>query len=209
MITTTNFQKTLADETSILHQVAEHAGFNEVLFGGRATREKYGKYLLHKYHIYNELESAMNKFAKDEPLSHFIFPDLIRKELISKDLNQFLDNNWKESDMLSTVSSYVYRIRQIARENPALLIAHAYVHYFADLAGGLILKGILENQYNYSDNELNAYKFNKIENVHEFMKNYLNLMDYMVEELHVEDEFIEETKLAYVYSISALVELAA
>ena len=209
MITINNFQNVLSEKTSALHKVAEHSGFNEVLFGGKATREMYGKYLLHKYHIYSELESAMSRFAKDELLSSFIFPELTRKELLVNDLDQFLGDNWKEEDRLSTVSSYVYRIREIAKEKPELLIAHAYVHYFADLSGGLIIKKILKEQYKYSDKELNAYRFDQVEDVNKLKKNYRSLINYMVEELHIEEAFIEETKLAYIYSISALVELVS
>ena len=118
-------------------------------------------------------------------------------------------NNWTEEERLSTVSSYIYRIHRIAEEKPALLIAHAYLYYFADLSGGFILKKILKEQYNYSDDELNAYRFDQVKNVNEFMTNYLNLISEMVEDLDLEEEFIEETRLAYVYSISALVELSS
>ena len=209
MIAVNNLHNVLSDKTSVLHKIAEHSGFNNVLFQGKATREMYGRYILHKYNIYNALESNMKEYLDSEPLSKFLFPELERTEALVNDLNKFLGNDWNKLNKLSSVSSYNYRINKIAKENPALLIAHAYVLYFADLSGGFIIKKILKEQYNYSDNELNAYNFNQIENVDEFKKNYLNLIDNMVEELHLEREFIEETKLAYIFTITALLELAS
>lgn len=209
MIAVNNLHSALTEKTSVLHKIAERSGFNKVLFEGKATREMYGKYLLHKYHIYDAIESMMDEHTKNDLFSKFLFPELKRKQMLADDLNQFIGKGWEKEDQLSTVSSYVYRIHKIAAENPGLLIAHAYVQYFADLSGGFIIKKILKQQYNYAENELNAYAFNQIENVDEFKKNYLDLMNDLVEELQLEDEFIEETKLAYIFTISALLELVA
>lgn len=208
MIAVNNFHQVLSEKTSILHKIAERSGFNKILFEGKASRDAYGKYLLHKYHIYNSLESEIEKLRADNWLSKFIFPELKRKHALANDLDEFLGNDWDKKEMLDSVSSYVYRIHKLADENPALLIAHAYVHYFADLSGGFIIKKILKEQYNYPDNGLNAYNFDEIKNVDEFKKNYLNLMNDMVENKQIEQEFIEETKLAYILAISALLELA-
>ncbi len=209
MIEVNNFHSVLSEKTSELHKIAERSGFNKVLFEGKATRDIYGKYLLHKYHIYNAIELMMEGLRNNDLLSKFLFPELKRKQALANDLNKFLGNGWDKEEMLSTVSSYVYRIHKIADENPGLLIAHAYVQYFADLSGGFIIRKILKKQYNYADNELNAYDFTQISNVDEFKKNYLNLMNDLVEELQMEEEFIEETKLAYIFTISALLELVS
>ena len=150
----------------------------------------------------------MDGFKNDDQLSKFLFPELKRTQALANDLSEFLGNGWTQIDMLSTVTSYVYRIQEIADKNPALLIAHAYVHYFADLSGGFIIKKILKEQYNYPDNELNAYNFDQIENVDEFKRNYLNLMNDLIENENIDQEFIEETKLAYILVISALLELS-
>jgi len=209
MIEVNSFHSTLSAKTSVLHKIAERSGFNNVLFEGKATRDMYGKYLLHKYHIYNAMESMMDRLRNNDLLSRFQFPELVRNQAISRDLNKFLGNGWYKEDKLSTVSSYVYRINKIAGENPGLLIAHTYVHYFADLSGGFIIRKILKERYNYADNELTAYDFNQIKNVDEFKENYFNLMNDLVEELQIEEEFIEETKLAYIFTISALIELVS
>ena len=209
MITVNNFHSALSEKTYLLHKIAERSGFNKILFEGKATRDTYGKYLLHKYHIYNAMESTMEGLINNDLLSKFLFPELKRKQALANDLNKFLGNGWDKEDKLSSVSSYIYRIHKITDENPGLLIAHAYVQYFADLSGGFIIRKILKGQYNYADNELNAYDFNQIKNVDEFKKNYINLMNDLVEELQIEEEFIEETKLAYIFTISALLELVS
>jgi heme oxygenase (biliverdin-producing, ferredoxin) len=209
MIAVNNLHSVLSEKTSVLHKIAERSGFNKVLFEGKATRDLYGKYLLHKYHVYSEMESIMDGFGNNDLLSGFQFPELKRKQALAEDLKKFPGNGRHKEDILSSVSSYIYRINKIAGETPGLLIAHAYVNYFADLSGGFIIRKILKEQYNYADNELNAYDFNQIKNVDEFKKNYLSLMNDLVEELRIEEEFIEETKLAYIFNISALLELVS
>jgi heme oxygenase len=202
------FHQELSDRTSVLHKIAERSGFNMVLFQGKATRETYGKYLLHKYHIYSALEASFNKLHADENISMFQFPELKRKEAITKDLNEFLGDGWKNEAKLNSVSSYIYRINLLAKENPALLIAHAYVLYFADLSGGFIIKKILKEQYKFNENELNAYNFSEVKDVADFKKNYLSLLQKLVEKNDLQEDFIEEAKLAYMFSTLSLLELA-
>ena len=50
--------------------------------------------------------------------------------------------------------------REIAKENPALLIGHHYSRYIGDLSGGQLLKTITKKAMNLSnDKGLNFYIF--------------------------------------------------
>jgi len=73
MIAVSNFHSALSEKTYLLHKIAERSGFNKVLFERKATRDTYGKYLLHKYHIYNAIESTMERLINNDLLSKFLF----------------------------------------------------------------------------------------------------------------------------------------
>lgn len=201
-----NFSETLRRDTSTLHKIAERVGFNLELFKGNVTKELYGKYILQKYHIYDALESAMEKHKSEKNISKITFPELKRKNLLLEDLKEIMGDIWEKQPILDSASAYIYRINKLAAENSVLLIAHAYNNYLADLSGGLIIKNILQKQYTFSDNELHAYTF-KIEDVNKFKENYRNILNEIVTEEDIKESFIEEVKFSYIFSIAILNEL--
>jgi len=201
-----DFIEKLRHATSSLHKIAERIGFNLELFKGNVSRELYGKYILQRYYIYDALESALEKHRSEKNISKITFPDLKRKKPLLEDLKEIRGADWEKQLMLDSVSSYIYRINKLAIENPVLLIAHAYTNYLADLSGGFIIKNILQKQYMFSDNELNAYVF-EIQDVNEFKEHYRDIMNKIVTEESIEESFIEEVKFSYIFSIAMLNEL--
>ena len=201
-----NFVEKLKDATSILHKIAERGGFNLELFKGNITKEEYGEYLLHKLHIYRSLESALNEQTSNNEISKIIFPELQRESSLIEDLRTLLGDNFESAPQLSSVGSYIYRIQTLATEKPLLLIAHAYTNYLADLSGGMIIKKILLEQYGYEASELKTYAFD-IPDIGKFKKEYHEILAKIIIENSMEAEFIEEVKLAYIFSIAALNEL--
>ena len=202
----TVFLEQLKTQTNVLHGIATHSGFNPELFKGNVTRALYGKYLLHKFHFYTALEEGLRQQQSDDAISKFIFPELERAPYLRKDIVCFMDSEWENAPMLSSVASHVYRLHTLITEKPHLLIAHAYTNYLAELSGGMIIRNILAKQYKFDEPELNAYAF-EINDVEAFKTNYRDILCAFVKEYNLQDRFIEEVKLAYIFSISALEEL--
>ena len=68
---------------------------------------------------------------------------------------------------------YVNRIREVADDEPELLIGHHYTRYMGDLSGGQILKNIAEKSLNLKNNEgLWFYEFEGIEDKKAFKEQY-------------------------------------
>lgn len=201
-----SLKEQILNETATLHKLAERGGFNAVLMQGKATREMYGKYLLHKYHIYSELEESLYKNNNIEVIKNFILPELERTPAIKNDMDFFI-KGWQNQEMLSSVKSYVYHIIRLADDEPILLIAHAYNIYLAELSGGQIIKTILKKLYQYKDEELHTYEFDKINNISEFKEEYHRRLEKYFGEDKLKKDFIEEIKLSYIYSIASLLEL--
>jgi len=201
-----SLKEQILNETATLHKLAERGGFNTVLMQGKATREMYGKYLLHKYHIYSALEDSLNKNKNIEVIQNFIFPELERTPTIKNDMDFFI-KGWQNQAMLSSVKSYVYHMIRLADNEPILLIAHAYNIYLAELSGGQIIKTILKKQYQFKDEELHTYEFDNINNTSEFKEEYHKRLEKYFGEHELKKDFIEEIKLSYIYSIASLLEL--
>lgn len=202
----TVFLEQLKTQTAVLHGTATHSGFNLELFKGNVTRTLYGKYLLHKFHFYTVLEQGLRQNQSDNAISKLIFPELERAPRLREDIACFMDIGWESEPMLSSVSSHVHRLQTLITEKPHLLIAHAYTNYLADLSGGMIIRNILTRQYKFNASELNAYEF-EINDVESFKANYRGILCAFVKEYNLQNSFIEEVKLAYIFSICALQEL--
>ena len=79
--------------------------------------------------------------------------------------------------------------------------------YLADLSGGAIIRKILEDKYGYAESALQAYSFPQIDDVAAFREEYRRTLGEIAGEAGIEDELIEEAKLAYIFSIVILLEL--
>lgn len=72
------------------------------------------------------------------------FPELFRVDSIQEDLEFYLGSNWAQQVKRSPATAdYVSRIRMLSRDNPVLLLAHAYTRYLGDLSGGQILARVV------------------------------------------------------------------
>ena len=201
------FLERLKDETSTLHTAAERGGFNLELFRGKVTRELYGRYLLNKYILYTALESEMSRNSSIKEIISMDFPELKRNDLIIEDLKRILGDDWEDGHALVATNSYISRLRDISKTDPILLLAHAYNNYLADLSGGLIIRDILIKQYGFDESELHSYSFEDISDVKEFKEHYRNILSEVVIDNGLENEFIEEVKLSYIFSIASLNEI--
>ena len=73
------------------------------------------------------------------------YPELERVEALSKDLEYYYGPKWKDLiTPTSACSTYCFRIEEVAKQDPYLLVAHHYTRYIGDLSGGQILKKIAE-----------------------------------------------------------------
>ena len=197
----------LKHDTSKLHSIAENAGFNKNLFNGSLTKEKYGNYLMNKFHIYSALENAILHNKNSPAISKIYMPELERKRHILNDLRLILPELPDKLPMLSTTESYVYHLNHLDQKSPELLIAHAYTNYLAEMAGGTIIKRILLSKYGFKEEELSVYNFNNLDDFKVFQPRYHKLISEIVSKNHIEKAFIEESKLAYIFITMVLVEL--
>ena len=162
------------------HSMAENTNFVASFLKGVVDKESYGELLSNLYYVYDAMEHELDKLRDDPYVGPIIMDELNREPSIGLDLRYFYGPCWRREikEKKSTATdTYVFRIREIAKEDPKLLIAHHYTRYLGDLSGGQILKGIAQKALGLDGQGLAFYGFKKIDDTKEFKKLYRARLD--------------------------------
>lgn len=125
-----------------------HKRSNALLLAKVATlftdRTLYGMAIGQFYPIFVELEGALQHAAGSDAriaaLKATLQP-LWRVPAYEADLAFYLGPSWRARIPASAaVDAYVARLREVARERPLLLLAHAFTQHTAGLSGGRVVK---------------------------------------------------------------------
>ncbi len=130
--------------TGALHRQAEGTPFMAALVAGRLNAKAYCLMLRNLEPIYVALEDGLQRHASHAAVAPVALPELFRTATLRDDLQALHGVTWSEDLPLVPESErYAARLRAIAADAPALLVAHAYVRYLGDLSGGQMLKNIV------------------------------------------------------------------
>jgi heme oxygenase len=141
----------LKDATRELHRDAENAGGMSALLRGRVDRAQYCLLLRNLHALYAALEAALDRRAAMPLVAPVRRPLLYRTAALAADLRVLHGARWSELPVTAAMRSYVARLEEIAREQPPLLAAHAYVRYMGDLSGGQILRDVVRRALDLQD----------------------------------------------------------
>ena len=135
--------------------------------------------------------------------------ELFRKKKLEQDLSFYFGSNWSELVKPSkSAVAYEARIREIAKDNPELLIGHHYSRYIGDLSGGQLLKTITKKAMNLQgDDGLSFYIFEEISDEKEFKIKYRNTLDNLPIDQKIADSIIEEANRSFKYNMDIFNEL--
>lgn len=171
--------KLLKEETRKVHQEAERVAFVRAFIRGKVERGPYRSLLARLYHVYVALEAALDEAAAASPaVSSVWFPGkLARVAALEEDLRFFYGADWRSHDEVReptpAAAVYVRRLREVAAEDPLLLVAHAYTRYMGDLSGGQTLKRVARKALRLQGDEGTA--FYEFENMEESAKDFKNM----------------------------------
>ncbi len=173
-MTVSDFALQLKTETKKSHTAAENTKFVGSFLRGVVSKESYKQLVANFYFIYRAMEEEVDKLKGDPIVSKIAYDELNRVNNLERDLRYFYGPNWRAIITPSDAcQQYVNRIREVADEDPELLVGHHYTRYLGDLSGGQILRGIAEKALNLSEGEgLYFYDFEKIEDKKEFKTKY-------------------------------------
>ena len=180
-MTVADFALQLKTETKKSHTAAENTKFVSSFLKGVVTEDNYRKLVSDLYFVYRAMEEEIEKL-KDHPcIKPIAFRELSRTTQLEKDLNYYYGQDWRSLvTPTESCQRYVNRIREVADEDPELLVGHHYTRYMGDLSGGQILKGIAEKALDLRKGEgLHFYEFEGIADKQGFKTQYRNTLNML------------------------------
>lgn len=138
--------------TKSVHRAAENVRFVRDFLKGAVPKESYIALLKALYHVYSTLERALDTLP--EHMKHVDFGLLKRAATLEADIRhhagQAAGAKFDAGPPSQAAAQYVERLHTLAKEEPYLLLAHAYTRYLGDLSGGQILARSATKAYNLS-----------------------------------------------------------
>ncbi|MEO0803988.1 MAG: biliverdin-producing heme oxygenase [Cyanobacteria bacterium J06642_2] len=199
----------LREGTKEAHTMAENVGFIKGFLQGVVEKASYRKLVGNFYFVYAAMEEAFDSLSDHPVLSQLYFPELWRTHTLERDLAFYYGSEWKSQVVMSPAcAEYVDRIKHIAREQPELLVAHAYTRYMGDLSGGQILKNIAKRAMGLSDGAgLAFYDFADISNPGPFKRKYRAAMDALPINNDTATEIVNEANHSFHLNMKMFKEL--
>ena len=194
-----DFAAQIKQGTKESHSAAENTKFVASFLRGVLDPEEYRKLIANFYFVYSAMEEEVEAL-KDHPVVGKInLPELPRKESLKEDLSYYYGPSWEtEIKQSEACVKYVNRIREIAKDDPNLLVGHHYTRSLGDLSGGQILRGIAENSLKPEKGKgLSFYDFSEISDSKKYKKVYRQLLDGLDVGQDDVDNIIREANYAF------------
>lgn len=131
----------LRQATGALHREVEGSALIAQLLRGRLERADYCALLRNLHPVYEALEARLVTAALPDGVTD---PRLARRAALEADLAALHGADWRVLPVADAALAYQARLRTL---DEPLLLAHAYVRYLGDLAGGQMLGRIVEKAY--------------------------------------------------------------
>jgi len=198
----------LDDGTRKSHSMAENTAFVTGFFKGLSTKQAYAKLLTSLYFVYVAMEQSFDS-TSEETVKIMDDAVLRRVDATRVDMEFFFGEGWENKVTPSRATvKYVDRIKEVARENPKLLIAHQYSRYLGDLFGGQMMGGMATKSLNLIDGKgIEFYQFRDIPDTSDFITSWyrkLNQLDLSAEE---KQAIVDEANLVFALNIEIFEEL--
>ena len=194
-----NFAKQLKEGTKKSHSAAENTTFVKSFLRGVVNKESYRALVNDLYFVYCALEEEVSNLKDHPVIGNLQLSDLERKDALEMDLRYYYGPIWRSLIKPSEACErYVNRIREVAKNEPELLVGHHYTRYLGDLSGGQILKGIAQKALELGDGQgLKFYDFEKIEDTKAYKAGYRGILNDLPIDQHQADAIIVEANYAF------------
>lgn len=209
-ITDRDLSEQIKKVTRESHVRAENTGLMLSFQRGQVTMQQYKLLLCSLHEIYQALEEEMDRNSNHPGVAPIYFPaELARLEAIEKDLEYFYGQDWREKIVVPAATKrYSHRLRQIGKENPEFLLAHAYTRYLGDLSGGQVLGRIAQKSMGLKSNEgLSFFAFPGVSSPNLFKQLYRSRMNSVELTEEERNGVLEEAVRAFEFNIQVFDDL--
>ncbi|XP_029949908.1 heme oxygenase [Salarias fasciatus] len=177
---------------------------------GKVTLPQYKLLLCSLYKIYQALEEVLDRNSEHPAVAPIYFPaELERLPSIETDLEYFYGPDWRKKVVVPAATErYCHRLRQIGRENPEFLVAHAYTRYLGDLSGGQVLGRIAQKSMGLKNSEgLSFFAFPGVSSPNLFKQLYRSRMNSIELTEEERNGVLEEAVRAFELNIQVFDDL--
>jgi len=196
--------------TRPLHAEVERAGVMAALIRGQCGLATYCALLRNLHALYAALESALTAHAADPRIARVCFPELWREAAITADLRVLHGERWAQDiGLVPSTVTYVERLRRLGQEQPAGLVAHAYVRYLGDLSGGQTLRRMLAQVLQRDDGYgLQFYEYPRIRDARAFADRFRAALNAVELDEQSTARVIDEARFGFQLHAAMFRELA-
>ncbi|XP_014909079.1 heme oxygenase isoform X2 [Poecilia latipinna] len=201
---TRDLSEQIKEVTKESHVRAENTELMLSFQRGQVTLPQYKLLLCSLYEIYRALEEEMDRNSNHPAVAPIYFPaELARIKSIEKDLEYFYGPDWREKIVVPVATQrYSHRLRQIGKENPEFLVAHAYTRYLGDLSGGQVLGRIAQKSMGLKSGEgLSFFAFPGVSSPNLFKQLYRSRMNSVELTAEERNGVLEEAVRAFEFNI--------
>jgi len=204
----TPLSKSLKAGTRAVHRAAENVRFVRDFLKGVVPLDSYIELLKALYHVYTALESGLKALPAE--LKHCDFDIVRRTETLETDLRQLMGvapgAKFEVGPPSPSAAAYVQRLERLMREQPFLVLAHAYTRYLGDLSGGQILARAASKAYALPAGSGTAfYKFERVgesaAETKKFKTAYRNSLDGLRLSADQADALVTEANTAFLMNM--------
>ncbi|XP_029014576.1 heme oxygenase 1a [Betta splendens] len=177
---------------------------------GHITTTQYKVLLCSLYEVYKALEEELDSNASHPAVAPIYFPqELARLDSLQRDLEHFFGPDWSGKVIVPAATHrYTQRLREIGKENPELLVAHAYTRYLGDLSGGQVLGKLTQKSLGLRDREgISFFSFPGVSSPNRFKQLYRSRMNSIELTERQRAAVLEEAVSAFEYNIQVFDDL--
>ncbi|KAG1968981.1 heme oxygenase 2 isoform b [Pimephales promelas] len=211
VLSPTDLSEMLAAGTKEVHEKAENTEFVKDFLKGRIRKELFKLGHVALFFTYSAMEEEIERNKEHPHFAPLYFPhELHRRDALARDLEFFYGEDWQSRIRISPATQrYVDRIRQVGRDQPALLVAHAYTRYMGDLSGGQVLRKVAQRALKLppTGEGLSFYEFDGIHSAKAFKQLYRSRMNELELDTHTKSRVVEEANLAFQFNMEIFGEL--
>lgn len=147
-VKTVGLAKAMKEATKRVHFAAENTQFVLDLQKGVLAESQYVSFLCQLYYVYESLEKGLERLP--DHWKHFDLEEMRRTPTIVSDLQKFGAESALAQFHSPSTQQYIKHLEKLSRDNPLLLLSHAYTRYLGDLSGGQILAREIAKAYGLS-----------------------------------------------------------
>lgn len=194
-----------------LHRQAERARLMQALLKGRLPRHAYTSLLAGLHHLYAALEAGLARHASHRLVAPWRHDGLARRAALEADLESLAGQHWQAVVACPREAvAYAHHLERLADNDPALLVAHAYVRYLGDLHGGQLIARIVARAYAADDGRGVAfYDFGDAAAVDQRIRHLRSGLDALALDEPGAERLVEEARGAYARHERLFDEVAA